>query len=57
VGANAVVPNGTDVPSGAMALGVPATIKPDAVRGSFDGIVAGYVANGRFYKETMRRLD
>ena len=29
VGANAVVPNRMEVPSGALALGVPATIRPD----------------------------
>jgi carbonic anhydrase/acetyltransferase-like protein (isoleucine patch superfamily) len=58
VGANAVVTNGTEVPAGAMALGVPAQIRLDAVKpGSFDPIVAGYVANGRRYRADLRQLD
>lgn len=58
VGANAVVTNGTEVPSGAMALGIPAAIKQGAVvRGQFAGAVALYVANGKRYREELRRLD
>jgi carbonic anhydrase/acetyltransferase-like protein (isoleucine patch superfamily) len=58
VGANAVVTNGTEVPTGAMALGVPATIKLGKVEpGSFAMNVAGYVFNGRRYREELRRLD
>jgi carbonic anhydrase/acetyltransferase-like protein (isoleucine patch superfamily) len=58
VGAGAVVSGGTEVPSGAMALGVPARIRPDAVRpGSFADSVDRYVANGRRYREQLRRLD
>ena len=58
VGANALVTNGTEVPSGAMALGVPAVIKPGAVReGTFAVMVDAYVANGRRYREGLRRLD
>jgi len=58
VGAGAVVPNGMDVPGGAMALGVPARIKPDAVpEGAFVENVEGYVANGKRYREQLRRID
>jgi carbonic anhydrase/acetyltransferase-like protein (isoleucine patch superfamily) len=57
VGANAVVPNGLEVPSGAMALGVPARIRPDAVSpGSFKLQAAAYVANGRRYRAELRRI-
>jgi carbonic anhydrase/acetyltransferase-like protein (isoleucine patch superfamily) len=58
VGANAVVTNGTEVPSGAMALGIPATIKHGVVQeGQFAVAVALYVANGKRYREELRRLD
>ncbi len=58
VGAGAVVPNGFDVPSFAMALGVPAKLRLDAVApGEFDAGVALYVGNGRRYREHLRRLD
>ncbi len=57
VGAGAVVSPGTEVPSGAMALGVPAKIRPDAVRpGAFDDAVARYVANGALYAKELRRI-
>lgn len=58
VGANAVVPNDMEVPSYAMALGVPATIRKDAVA---EGFVADavriYVENGRRYRSGLRRVD
>ena len=60
VGANAVVPNGMEVPSGAMALGVPARIKEGAAGRAGDGIrrgAEGYVRNARRYKTELRRLD
>lgn len=58
VGAGALVPNGTEVPSRAMALGVPARIREDAVApGAFDGAVAIYVRNGHWYRADLRRLD
>jgi carbonic anhydrase/acetyltransferase-like protein (isoleucine patch superfamily) len=58
VGAGAVVPNDMDVPSRAMALGVPATIKPDAVPEGVLAISADlYVENGARYKRDLRRLD
>lgn len=58
VGANAVVPNGMEVPSGAMALGIPATLKHDAVKpDSFEHAAELYAANGRRYRTDLRRLD
>lgn len=58
VGAGAVVTNGTRVPPRAMALGVPATIRPDAVpAGAFAAAVELYAGNGRRYRERLRRLD
>ena len=58
VGANAVVPNGMEVPSGAMALGVPATVRPGVVKeGQFEQAVRLYVDNGRRYRAELRRLD
>ncbi len=58
VGAGAVVPNGMEVPARAMALGVPAKIREDAVQpGSFVDAVDRYVANGKRYREELRRLD
>jgi carbonic anhydrase/acetyltransferase-like protein (isoleucine patch superfamily) len=58
VGANAVVSNGVEVPSRAMALGVPAKIRENAVpEGSFDDAVARYVVNGKRYREELRRID
>lgn len=58
VGAGAVVPNDMEVPSAAMALGVPAKIRPNAVPpGSFDAAVYLYVENGRRYREGLRRVD
>lgn len=58
VGAAALVANRTVVPAGAMALGVPARIKEGAAPdGHSATAVAGYVANGRRYREELRRLD
>jgi carbonic anhydrase/acetyltransferase-like protein (isoleucine patch superfamily) len=58
VGAGAVVNNGMEVPARAMALGVPAKIRQDAVaEGSFDDAVARYVANGARYRAQLRRID
>ncbi len=58
VGAGAVVSGGTEVPSRALALGVPATIRTDAVHeNAFDENVAMYVANGHRYRGELRRLD
>ena len=50
VGAGAVVPNGIELPAGAMALGVPARVKPDAVRRDFTTTTSAlYVDNARRY--------
>jgi carbonic anhydrase/acetyltransferase-like protein (isoleucine patch superfamily) len=58
VGAGAVVPNDVEVPAYAMALGVPARIRPDAVaEGAHDRAVRDYVDNGRRYRSELRRLD
>ncbi|NHC46184.1 gamma carbonic anhydrase family protein [Motilibacter aurantiacus] len=58
VAAGAVVPGGLEVPARAMALGVPARVRPDAVaEGAFADNVARYVANGRRYARGLRRLD
>jgi carbonic anhydrase/acetyltransferase-like protein (isoleucine patch superfamily) len=57
VGAGAVVSPGTEVPSKAMALGVPARIRLDAV--SEDAVLDGvgrYVANGARYARELRRI-
>lgn len=58
VGANAVVTNDTEVPSGAMALGIPAKIRPDTV--SADMIAHGansYLERTRTYPAKLRRID
>jgi carbonic anhydrase/acetyltransferase-like protein (isoleucine patch superfamily) len=58
VGASALVPNDMEVPSGAMALGVPAKLRPDSVTpGMIAALAAGYVENGRRYLAELRRLD
>jgi len=59
VGANALVPNDMEVPSRAMALGVPAKLRPDAV--DYELMIAlgaaNYVHNGARYREELRRID
>jgi carbonic anhydrase/acetyltransferase-like protein (isoleucine patch superfamily) len=59
VGAGAVVSGGVEVPSRAMALGVPARIKPDVV--DPDTMIRmgmlSYVERGRQYREHLRRVD
>lgn len=58
VGAGAVVPNDVEVPSNAMALGVPARIRPDAVEpGMIAGMSHNYVQNARRYRKGLRLLD
>ncbi|HEY6429776.1 MAG TPA: gamma carbonic anhydrase family protein [Acidimicrobiales bacterium] len=58
VAANAVVPNNMVIPPGALAVGVPAKI----LEGRSDVPLikmsaAEYVANGKRYRATLRRLD
>jgi len=58
VGSNAVVPDDTEVPTGAMALGVPAVIKPDRIgRGVVEMIASTYVERAERYRTGLRRLD
>lgn len=58
VGAGAVVSNNVVVPSGAMALGVPAKIREGAAKPAGIAIAAEqYVANGKLFREQLRRLD
>jgi carbonic anhydrase/acetyltransferase-like protein (isoleucine patch superfamily) len=58
VGAGAVVGNRVEVPARAMALGVPAKIREDAVEdGAFADSVERYVENGRRYAAELRRVD
>lgn len=58
VGASALVTNGTEVPAGALAIGVPAKIKPDASSlASIEDGVKVYVENAKHYKVALRRLD
>ncbi|MCW2607189.1 MAG: hypothetical protein JWO60_1882 [Frankiales bacterium] len=58
VGAGAVVSNGTEVPARAMALGVPAKMRLDAVP---EGVVQlgadMYVENAKRYRSELRRID
>ncbi len=58
VGANAVVPNKMIVPAGALALGVPVTIRPDASHLTLIRLSADeYVANATRYRHGLRRID
>jgi len=58
VGANAVVPNRMEVPSGALALGVPATIRPGRSDLALIRVSAAeYVSNAHRYREALTRLD
>jgi carbonic anhydrase/acetyltransferase-like protein (isoleucine patch superfamily) len=58
VGAGAVVPNGVEVPSGAMALGVPAKIRPDTVTPEqILPLAANYLTNAQRYRAELRRVD
>jgi carbonic anhydrase/acetyltransferase-like protein (isoleucine patch superfamily) len=59
VGAGAVVSGGVEVPERAMALGVPAKIRLDAVepRSMIEMGAASYVERGRQYRKELRRLD
>ena len=58
VGAGAVVSGGTVVPSHAMALGIPAKIRPDAVTPEMISLgMQSYVDRAKRYREKLRRLD
>jgi carbonic anhydrase/acetyltransferase-like protein (isoleucine patch superfamily) len=57
VGSNAVIPNNMVVPTGSMALGVPAKIREHTVEPGFNAFaVAAYVANGKRYRNELRRI-
>lgn len=58
VGASALVPNDMEVPARAMALGIPAKLRLDAVEpDAFSLNVALYVWNGERYRTGLRRID
>jgi len=59
VGANAVITNDMRVPAGAMALGVPATLREGVVDGEsmIRPNVGHYVERARRYKQDLRRID
>jgi carbonic anhydrase/acetyltransferase-like protein (isoleucine patch superfamily) len=58
VAAGAVVSNDVVVPPHAMALGVPARIKPDSVESSMiERIAEKYVQNAARYREELRRIS
>lgn len=58
VGAQALVTNDTEVPAAAMALGVPAKIKLDAVPAGANLRAAQiYIGNSHWYNADLRRLD
>jgi carbonic anhydrase/acetyltransferase-like protein (isoleucine patch superfamily) len=58
VGSNAVVPAGMEVPAGAMALGVPAKLRPDAVDPvAIERPMRSYVERAAAYRATLRRVD
>lgn len=57
VGANAVVPNGMEVPPDTLALGVPASIRTGRSNLELIRLSAQqYVANGRRFRTDLRRL-
>jgi len=58
VGANAVVTNGMEVPTGFMALGVPAKLRDGGVDKDLIRLNADdYVQRGKRYRDGLRRLD
>ncbi len=59
VGAAALVPNDMEVPSRAMALGVPARLRPDAVEPELMIRMGArqYIENGERYRRDLRRVD
>ena len=58
VAAAALIPEGFEVPPGALAAGVPATIKRTAVSGdAVDRAVKTYLESARRYRTALRRLD
>jgi carbonic anhydrase/acetyltransferase-like protein (isoleucine patch superfamily) len=57
VGANAVVPDRMEVPPGALAVGVPAAIRPGRSNRTLIQLSAAeYVSNGHRYQEVLTRI-
>jgi carbonic anhydrase/acetyltransferase-like protein (isoleucine patch superfamily) len=58
VAASAMVPNDTQIPPLAMALGIPCKIRENAVEvGAFDYAVELYIQDGHMYRSELRRLS
>ena len=59
VGSNAVVPNRMEVPSGMMALGIPAKLREVGPNQAIvqEIAVKDYAERGKVYREQMRRID
>jgi carbonic anhydrase/acetyltransferase-like protein (isoleucine patch superfamily) len=58
VAANAVVLNDSEVPSGALAVGAPATIKPGKARlRDIDEAAQSYVDRAARFRDQLRRID
>jgi carbonic anhydrase/acetyltransferase-like protein (isoleucine patch superfamily) len=58
VAAAALVPEGFEVPPGALVAGVPATIKKTGLPGEWvEASVQSYLASARRYQAELRRLD
>ncbi|MEY2995895.1 MAG: hypothetical protein RLZZ39_720, partial [Actinomycetota bacterium] len=58
VAANSVLLNGTEVPSGALAAGSPAVIKPGKARlAEIDLAVESYVQRAARFRRDLRRVD
>ena len=59
VGSNAVVPNRMEVPTGMMALGVPAKLREVGPNQPFiqEIAVRDYAERGKLYRAQMRRID
>jgi len=58
VAASALVPNDMEVPPRALAVGIPAKLKLDAVDpAEIAANAANYVRNGKHFREHLRRLD
>ncbi|HZU78557.1 MAG TPA: gamma carbonic anhydrase family protein [Acidimicrobiales bacterium] len=58
VGAGAVVPNGVHIPAGALAVGIPAKVRPEASHVELIQVSADeYVKNTHRYRSELRRID